>query len=230
VHHAVVFLKPHSSDTKYNQPVWFNVPRDENGIGKPGSGFANVRNLETDSGEPVSIGSVTGGASLQAAYVPGVRPQDYRLFDAAQRIPGDSDIVIQMHYTPNGKDVTDNTKIGFTVSKESPKRRYIMYSPQTPQIANRRVFRIPAGDPNWKSPPVEGTFNVDAELVWFMPHMNVRGKDMRYTLTYPSGESETVLNVPKYNFEWQLGYEVAQPIKVTKGTKLHVDVHYDNSQ
>jgi hypothetical protein len=44
----------------------------------------------------------------------------------------------------------------------------------------REIFRIPAGDPNWESPVVEGKFNVDAELVWFMPHMHLRGKDMTY--------------------------------------------------
>ena len=184
---------------------------------------------ETDSGEPVSAATVVGGARLEAVYVPGVQPHDYRKHDAAMLVQADSDIVIQLHYTPNGKPVTDNTKIGFTLAKAPPKRRFIMYSPQTPQIANREVFRIPAGDPNWKSPPVDGTFNMDAELVWFMPHMHVRGKDMTYTLTHPTGEAETVLSVPKYDFEWQLGYEAAQPIKVAKGTKLHVDAHYDNS-
>jgi hypothetical protein len=229
VHHAVVFFKPHTADTKYNQPFWFNVDRDENGIGKPGTGFANTRRLQTDAGDPVNIGSITGGARLEAVYVPGIQPHDYRVHGAANLIKANSDIVIQLHYTPNGKDVVDVTKIGFTLAKEPPKRRFIMYSPQTPQIANRDVFRIPAGDPNWKSPPVDGKFNVDAELVWFMPHMHVRGKDMTYTLTHPTGESEVVLSVPKYDFEWQLGYETAKPIQVKKGAKLHVDAHYDNS-
>jgi hypothetical protein len=94
---------------------------------------------------------------------------------------------------------------------------------------DRNVFRIPAGDPNWSSPPVDGVFHVDAELVWFMPHMHLRGKDMTYSLTYPNGKPEIVLSVPKYDFAWQTGYDVASPIPVTKGTRLHVDAHYDNS-
>ena len=60
-----------------------------------------------------------------------------------------------------------------------------------------------------------------------MPHMHVRGKDMTYTLDYPDGRKEIVLNVPHYDFNWQLGYETS--IKVPKGTKLHVDAHFDNS-
>jgi hypothetical protein len=71
------------------------------------------------------------------------------------------------------------------------------------------------------------TFNQDVELVFMMPHMHFRGKDMTYTLEYPDGRKEIVLNVPHYDFNWQLGYSTS--INVPKGTKLHVDAHYDNS-
>src|SRR5262249_7124159 len=64
--------------------------------------------------------------------------------------------------------------------------------------------------------------------VWFMPHMHLRGKDMTYKLTYPTGESETVLS-SRWDFDWQLGYDTEKPIKVPKGTKLSVVAHYDNS-
>jgi hypothetical protein len=228
MHHVVVFFKPHSADVNYGQPVWFDVARDSDGITKPGQGFVN-RRLVNGSGEPVSASVIGGAGSIEAVYVPGVPPMDYGKHNAAKLIPANTDLVVQLHYTPNGKDVTDVTQIGFTIAKEPPPYRFITYSPQTPAIADRNVFRIPAGDSNWKSPPVDGTFNVDAELVWMMPHMHVRGKDMTYSLTYPSGESEIVLSVPKYDFEWQLGYDVAKPIKAPKGTKLHVDAHYDNS-
>jgi hypothetical protein len=61
------------------------------------------------------------------------------------------------------------------------------------------------------------------------PHMHVRGKDMTYRLEYPDGRTETILDVPHYDFNWQLGYDVAQPIRIPKGTKLVVTAHYDNS-
>ena len=60
-----------------------------------------------------------------------------------------------------------------------------------------------------------------------MPHMHFRGKDMTYTLMYPDGRKEVVLSVPHYDFNWQLGYSTS--VKVPKGTKLHVDAHFDNS-
>jgi hypothetical protein len=62
-----------------------------------------------------------------------------------------------------------------------------------------------------------------------MPHMHVRGKDMTYTLVYPDGRTEVALNVPRYDFNWQLGYMPAKPIRIVKGTKLVVTAHFNNS-
>jgi len=72
-------------------------------------------------------------------------------------------------------------------------------------------------------------FTTDVELVQMMPHMHLRGKDMTYHLVYPDGRDEIVLNVPKYDFNWQIVYQPMQPIRIPKGVKLHVDAHYNNS-
>ena len=45
----------------------------------------------------------------------------------------------------------------------------------------------------------------------------------------PDGTSETVLSVPNYDFNWQLTYYLENPIHLTKGTKVEVVAHYDNS-
>jgi hypothetical protein len=63
-----------------------------------------------------------------------------------------------------------------------------------------------------------------------MPHMHVRGKDMTYHLVYPDGRDQIVLSVPKYDFNWQLLYQPARPLRVPKGTRMYVDAHYDNSR
>jgi len=62
-----------------------------------------------------------------------------------------------------------------------------------------------------------------------MPHMHMRGKDMTYIATYPDGRVETLLNVPKYDFNWQLTYELAEPKVLPKGTRIDVIAHFDNS-
>jgi len=183
-----------------------------------------VRPHNSNSGDMLA-----GLSGMVAVYVPGFRASDFRAHSAAQLIPAHSDLVVQLHYTPNGNTVTDITRIGFTLAGEPPRRRFITYSPQPPAISDPDVFRIPAGDQDWASPPVDGVFNVDAELVWFLPHMHLRGKDMQYSLTFPNGHRQIVLRVPRYDFQWQIGYDAASPIQVSKGTRLHVDAHYDNS-
>ena len=118
----------------------------------------------------------------------------------------------------------DQTKIGFTLAKAPVQRSFVLMAPE--HLIDPRE-PIPAGDANWESTG-EITFSQDAELVWFMPHMHLRGKDMTFQLTYPDGRVQTLLSA-KFNFNWQLGYEVAEPVKVSRGTRLLVTAHHDNS-
>jgi hypothetical protein len=74
---------------------------------------------------------------------------------------------------------------------------------------------------------VDIEFSQDVDLVGLMPHMHVRGKQMSFELTWPDGRKEKILDVPKYDFNWQIWYDTS--IKVPKGTRMHVVAHYDNS-
>jgi hypothetical protein len=218
-HHICVYFKPHTEGTEYNKPVWSARPRDEKGIAPAEAAGANGRNL------PKSL--LEGSNGPEGCYVPGQYTQDYRLFHAAKLIKAGSDMVFQLHYTPNGKDVVDRPRLGFTVAKAPTERTYVTIGTSAPSDAKH--FAIPPNNPNWESPPMEAEFLEDVELVSMFPHMHVRGKDMTYTLTYPTGETETLLSVPRYDFNWQLGYDVAKPIKIPKGTRMKVTAHFDNS-
>lgn len=218
-HHICVFFKPHTPDVKYNVPYWYDRKRDENGSAVKEDAGINGRGI------PDSVTDGTNG--IEGCYVPGQTTQDYRIFNAGKLIKAGTDIVFQVHYTPNGKDVTDQPLIGFTVAKQPPQRVYVSLGMSAP--SDPKHFAIPPNNGNWESPPAEAVFTEDTELVWMFPHMHVRGKDMTYRLVYPDGKTEIVLNVPHYDFNWQLGYDLARPIKVPKGTKLIVTAHYDNS-
>jgi hypothetical protein len=218
-HHICVYFKPHTADTVYNKPEWEDKARDENGSALPKGKDQAPR------GGPRS--QLAGNTGIESCYVPGMPAQDYRIHHAGKLVKAGTDFVFQMHYTPNGKELVDRPQIGFTIAKEEPQHRYITFGMSAPTDA--ASFAIPPNTANWESPPAEATFSEDVELVWMFPHMHVRGKDMTYRLIYPDGKTETVLNVPRYDFNWQLGYDVAQPIKVPKGTRLLVTAHYDNS-
>ncbi|HEX4996716.1 MAG TPA: hypothetical protein VFY29_00720 [Terriglobia bacterium] len=162
--------------------------------------------------------------TMEAVYAPGTTPIDFRYSDSAKLIHGGGQLRIEVHYTPNGKETLDQTKIGFTLAKEPVKRSFVLMAPEH-MVDPRKP--IPAGDTNWETTG-EITFSEDAELAWFMPHMHLRGKDMTFQLIYPDGRMETVLSA-RFNFNWQLGYEVEKPIKIPKGTKMVVTAHHDNS-
>ncbi len=225
VHHVVAFVKPHSEDVPYNVIFWDQKKRDERGIA-PGQQFQSSERVSS-SGQAIS-GALLGGP-LAAVYVPGVPPQDYRVHRAGKLIPANSDLVLQVHYQTIGEPITEVTRVGFTIAKNVPERRFLTLAYQPPSIQDPKIFRIPAGATNWASPPVELSVAVDAELVWMMPHMHARGKDMTYKLTFPDGRNEIALRVPNYNFEWQIGYDVASPVALPKGTRIRVDATFDNS-
>jgi len=89
-------------------------------------------------------------------------------------------------------------------------------------------FQIPPGAENHEVTACY-TFPRDVEMVSYMPHMHVRGKDMKYEILYPDGRRETLLWVDRYNFNWQTLYKLKRPVPVPKGSKLIVTGHFDNS-
>ena len=229
-HHICVSFIAHSPEVKYGVPVWVDKQRDESGSALPrAEGVKNelpgVPGVAKTERELIAARLNPGG--VEGCYVPGLQVTDYRVFKAAKLVPANTDIVFQLHYTTIGTAMTDRPEVGFTIAKEPPQRRYISYNTQPSVGTDSTVFRIPPNDGNWASPPAEIFFNADVQLVWMMPHMHLRGKDMTYNLEYPTGEKQIVLSVPHYDFNWQLGYYT--DIKVPKGSKMMVDAHFDNS-
>ena len=137
-------------------------------------------------------------------------------------IKAGSDIVLQLHYTPNGKPTSDKTKIGIIFANGPPEKRLI--------ARNSALIRlsIPPGDPDYKA-VASSTVPYDCNLISMAPHAHLRAKSFEYRILRPDGTAETVLSVPRYDFHWQLTYTLANPIHLAKGTKIQVTAHYDNS-
>jgi hypothetical protein len=90
------------------------------------------------------------------------------------------------------------------------------------------MFKIPPGEANHEVTACV-TLPRDIELVGYMPHMHLRGKDMKYEVIYPDGKRETLLWVPKFNFNWQVMYALKKSVVIPKGSKFIVTAHFDNS-
>ncbi|MEX0679471.1 MAG: redoxin domain-containing protein [Pirellulales bacterium] len=173
---------------------------------------------KSDEGE--SRGRASGG--LLAGYAPGGGVRMYPAGVAAL-VPAGSKLVFQMHYTPNGSVQKDRSCVGVVFADPKTVRKRIRGG--TP---SNHTFAIPPGDPHYKVTS-EHHFTEDTELVWFAPHMHLRGSAFRYEAAYPDGRREILLDVPKYDFNWQIRYLLAEPKPMPKGTTMHCTAYFDNS-
>ena len=128
-----------------------------------------------------------------------------------------------IHYSPIGTVQTDRTRIGLLFADPKSVRK---------EVATKLIF-----DPALRIPPraadhrVERSrrFDADVLLLAMFPHMHLRGKSFRYEAIYPDGRAEILLDVPRYDFDWQDRYELAEPKRLPAGTTLRCIAHYDNS-
>ncbi|MEZ5400945.1 MAG: thiol-disulfide isomerase [Bryobacteraceae bacterium] len=161
------------------------------------------------------------GGEFLTGFAPGAPPENLRP-GQAKLIRAGSDFVFQMHYTANGKAARDQSKVGIVFAKEEPKQRVL-----TLAAANSK-FVIPPGAPDHR---VDGamTLHADSELIGLFPHMHLRGKAMEMRAVYPTGEVEKLLWVPRYDFNWQLWYQVPLGKVLPKGTRIEASGYFDNS-
>jgi hypothetical protein len=160
------------------------------------------------------------GSSV-GSYVPGAGIQIYNQGTGAP-VPVGGKLRYSMHYTTTGKAMTDKTEIGYYLLKAPPEiiRRAAVIS--------QPALYIPAGEARHQEVAYL-EFPADAVLYSVHPHAHYRGYAVELTQITPDGKETPLLSVPKYDFNWQLDYDLAQPLTVKKGTKLRVKWVYDNS-
>ncbi len=227
VHHVIAFIRsPESKWMRDAKPGEFFVPKKEQQASENGSqnrtqGNANQQQANANPQQQQQQQRRAGEiGELLVGYAPGL--QALELNDQAKLVKAGSDIVLQLHYTANGTAGSDKTKIGLVFAKQPPKLRNVQLAASNPG------FKIPPNDPNYEVKS-QVLLQETVTLADLMPHMHFRGKDFLYQVIYPDGKTETLLSVPKYDFNWQLGYQLAKPIVLPKGTRIECTAHFDNS-
>ncbi|MSU58901.1 MAG: redoxin domain-containing protein [Pedosphaera sp.] len=157
-----------------------------------------------------------------AAYVPG---NSWRVMPAGfgKKLPAGATISFQIHYTPNGKATTDQMRLGVKFATKPPD--YSVHVLALPQIR----LNIPPGEANHVE-TAEQRVPYNLNLTAFMAHTHVRGKSFKYEVTYPDGRHETLLDIPRYDFNWQLRYECAETKRIPAGSLMKITATYDNSR
>ncbi|MBX9654327.1 redoxin domain-containing protein [bacterium] len=158
----------------------------------------------------------------QMAYAPGMSPRKFPDGHAI-RLPAGCKLRFQVHYTPNGKAQDDRSYVGFKYADPKTVTHEVVGG-----AAGVMAFVIPPGDPNYRMIAFH-RMQKDTVLIGMNPHMHVRGKSFRYEAKYPDGRTEVLLDVPKYDFNWQLWYNLTEPKILPKGTELRCTAYFDNS-
>ncbi|QEH36182.1 thiol-disulfide oxidoreductase [Aquisphaera giovannonii] len=162
------------------------------------------------------------GGDFLAAYAPGMPPRI--LADGvAKRIPAGSRIALQLHYTPRGTKQVDRSRIGLVFADPATVRKELMSG-----MALDVRLQIPPGTRDYVS-RAEFRFSRPSLLLSLLPHMHLRGRSMTFVAEYPDGRREVLLDVPRYEFDWQNLYVLDRPKPMPEGTILHTEAHFDNS-
>ena len=164
-----------------------------------------------------------GFGQMVAIYSPGIPPWKYPE-GTAMKIRKGSLFLAQMHYTPDGTVQTDQSYVGLRFADAADVRKEIRYG-----LAVNPALNIPPHESNYEA-SARVTFRRDTLLLNLFPHMHYRGKSFRFVADYPDGSREVLLDVPRYDFNWQLRYDLAEPKFLPKGTRLHCEASFDNSE
>lgn len=223
VHHVLVYARvPAPASAPAAAPAATGAPRPAGPAPRP----LFVRKPQFDSPEdpprqdqrhppPPQLGALIGGTA------PGTNVMTFPE-GTALRLRAGTVLTFQMHYTAHGHTMKDRTRVGFKYANGMPDEEM-----RTSAFINGS-FTIPAGA---KNVPVEAELEpTEPVKIWgLLPHTHLRGTRWKYTLTQPDGSSQVVLDVPRYDFNWQTYYFFAKPLELVAGAKLQSTAWYDNS-
>ena len=185
------------------------------------------------------------GAFKLVGQAPGKGFEQHHPGTAKRILPG-MYFQFNMHYQPSGRTEKDRSRLGLWFAK-TPVRYEVLTKGVSDtifiggkelsetRVINGKEVKVRGRIPN--IPPFVDNWEIVGELAIkeaitlyaFAPHMHLRGKDIKYTLVWPDGRKQVLLNVPKFDFNWQLHYELAEPLKIPAGSKIVAVAHYDNS-
>jgi hypothetical protein len=193
------------------------------------------------------VPGVPDAYDLLGVYTPGASFEMYG-DGAAKLLRGGEDLYLNcnIHYQSTGKPEKDQSRIAFWFQAQPPKYHLVRVNGAGESLLANGI-ELPADGPLEKAegnsaaippiPPNTGNYEVTGMTAYthpvivyqFHPHAHFRGKDFTYSVVYGDGREQTVLSLPKYDFHWQMAYDLTTPLELPAGSKLVVTAHYDNS-
>ncbi len=204
-------------DPKFTEDKWVQAAEIQ-----PGNRSV-VHHVLVFAKHPNQVRDLGGERSYLTGYVPGTRFKPYP-DGMSKKVEAGSILIFQVHYTPIGTEQEDLSRIGFLFADPAT----ITHEVKTTSVVQPRL-QIPPGDSNWETSSILPEKLPDCELVCMSPHMHLRGKSFSYELLKPNGDRLPLLDVPKYDFNWQTAYEVSERMKIPAGSRVYCRAAFDNS-
>lgn len=181
--------------------------------------------VPADYAEAIVEGENDSYREFLEGYAPGKDGAVTYPVDSGMFVPQGSAVQMSLHYTTFGKETVDNTLLGLYFADEKPKFQYSTYS-------------LSHGGTNLVIPPGVADHKMSASYVFedqvllhgVRPHMHYRGKNMRFSVIYPDGTKDDIINVPDYSFAWQPTYRLSEPMLLPAGSRVMIEGAFDNSQ
>lgn len=172
----------------------------------------------------VFLGKEMHGGGLKGYFTGLVPGETVSAFDEGfgKLLPAGETLIFQLHYTTNGKATTDQTELAFVFHDKKPERQIHTLA------ASSTDFIIPPGADNHQV-VAEYPVQVAGTILSFSPHTHLRGKAFRYDLIHADGRIVELIDISRYDFNWQLRYKLAEPVFVPRGSKIRATAWYDNS-
>ncbi len=218
---GVVPYQYFETEMDFEEDVWIQAAE-----ARPGN-RAVVHHIIGFYREPEAEGK-DRGERLTDNWIVGTAPGDMPLIlpeGVALRIPAGSKLIWQMHYTPTGKEEKDRSQIGLVLYKGEEPPQHLVHKVA---IANGK-FRIPPGA-RYHQVTSKRKIPKDVQILSLMPHMHLRGRAFDYYVRFPDGSRETLLSIPRYDFNWQSSYYFKDPLTIPAGSTLECVAHFDNSE
>ena len=181
---------------------------------------------QLDEKDPGPGYTVTGGVGFLptgglGGWAPGALPHPLPN-GMARLVQAGSDLVLQIHYHPSGKAEQDQPSVAIYLAKKTPEKLV------TGLFLGNRNIDIAPGVKNYKLDD-DFTLPVDVELVGITPHAHYICKDMKGSAKLPDGTVKQLISIDDWDFSWQEQYLYKTPLKLPKGTAMHMEYVYDNS-
>jgi hypothetical protein len=188
-------------------------------------GKAHVRSQS--GAEPGFSGMRAGGASVPlggwaVGAQPNFFPEGFSL-----HVPKGSDLVVQYHFHPSGKPEAEKSVIGLYFAKKAPERPLTRIQ-MPPAYSLFAGLDIPAGEKDFVLRD-SYTLPVAVDGLGIGAHAHSICKQLKMTATLPEGGEKTLLHIKDWDFAWQDRYYFKELVSLPKGTKLDVEIHWDNS-